>query len=204
MEVRRALADLAEVRGRLATVQRFDGYSGTAAIVSGAIALAAGLLQRSLAPHPLKSGQPATYLAIWLGCLVVALAVNYGAIAAWRARHGDRQTAAQMRTVGMTILPAIAAGGVITLALVQRGLIDLLPGMWCAIYALGLFASRRMVPREVVFVAVAFGIAAALLLLLPGIDPLAWWVMPAAFGFGQIAIGAIVRARPAHERIPVS
>ena len=51
-----------------------------------------------------------------------------------------------MRTVGLTILPAIAAGGVITLALVLRGLFDLLPGMWCATYALGLFASRAMVP----------------------------------------------------------
>jgi hypothetical protein len=106
-----------------------------------------------------------------------------------------------MRTVGLTILPAIAAGGVITLALVLRGLFDLLPGMWCATYALGLFASRAMVPREVVYVAIAFGAAATLLLLLPNIDPLAWWIMPAAFGLGQIAIGAIVRARP-QERTP--
>jgi hypothetical protein len=204
MEVRRALADLAEVRGRLATVQRFDGYSGTAAIVSGAFAVGAGLLQRQMVPHPFKTGALITYLLIWLGCLVAALAINYGAIAAWRARHLDRQTAAQMRTVGMTILPAIAAGGVLTLALTERGYIDLLPGMWCAVYALGLFASRAMVPREVVYVAIGFGAAAAALLLLPGIDPLAWWVMPAVFGGGQIIIGLIVRARPSHERNAVS
>jgi uncharacterized membrane protein len=202
MEVRKALADLAEVRGRLATVQRFDGYSGTAAIASGLVAVAAGFAQMALAPHPAGPQSKTAYLTIWLVCLGLALAINYGAIAAWRARHTDRQAAAQMRTVGLTIVPAIAAGGVITLALVLRGLFDLLPGMWCATYALGLFASRSMVPREVVYVAIAFGAAATLLLLLPNIEPLAWWIMPSAFGLGQIAIGAIVRARPTDERTP--
>jgi hypothetical protein len=201
MEVRQALADLAEVRGRLATVQRFDGYSGNAAVASGLVAVAAGFVQFILVPHPASPASRLTYLTIWLVCLGLALSINYGAIVAWRSRHPDRQTAAQMRTVGLTILPAIAAGGVITLALVLRGLFDLLPGMWCATYALGLFASRAMVPREVVYVAIAFGAAATLLLLLPNIDPLAWWIMPAAFGLGQIAIGAIVRARP-QERTP--
>jgi hypothetical protein len=204
MEVRQALADLAEVRGRLATVQRFDGYSGTAAIASGLAALAAGAVQFVVAPHPAGAAQGLAYLTIWLACLGIALAINYGAIVAWKARHPGLQAAAQMRTVGLTIVPAIAAGGVITLALVMRGLFDLLPGMWCAAYALGLFASRSMVPREVVYVAIAFGTAAALLLLVPGTDSLAWWIMPAAFGLGQIAIGAIVLARPHDERTPTS
>ena len=176
--MRQALADLAEVRGRLATVQRFDGYSGTAAIASGLVAVAAGTVQLVLAPNPATAAAHFTYLWIWLICLGIALAINYGAIAAWRSRHDDRQAAAQMRTVGVTIIPAIAAGGVITLALVERGLFDLLPGMWCATYALGLFASRSMVPREVVYVAIAFGAAATLLLVLPTIEPLAWWIMP--------------------------
>src|ERR1700688_1323503 len=101
MQLRQAMADLAEVRGRLATVQRFDGYSAWAAIASGGLAIPAGAVQYAL-----------------------------------------------IRTVGMIILPAIAAGAVITLALVTRGLFDLLPGMWCATYALGLFSSRAMVPRN--------------------------------------------------------
>jgi hypothetical protein len=132
--------------------------------------------------------------------LGVALAVNYGAIVVWRSRNRGAQAAVQFRTVGMSIVPAIAAGGVITLALLSRGLDDLLPGMWCAAYALGLFASRAMVPRSVVLVAAAFGAAGAVLLLAPGINPLAWWIMPLAFGGGQIAIGSIVRTDAAHER----
>lgn len=196
MEVRQALADLAEVRGRLATVQRFDGYSGTAAIASGVVAVFAGFIQAAVAPQPQTPGERAAYIAIWLACLGFALAINYGAILAWRLRNRGAQAAVQFRTVGMSIVPAIAAGGVITVALLVRGLEELLPGMWCATYALGLFASRSLVPRDVVFVAVAFGAIAAALFLVPAIHPLAWWIMPLAFGGGQIAIGAIVRADP--------
>jgi hypothetical protein len=202
MEVRQALADLAEVRGRLATVQRFDGYSGPAAIASGVVAILAGIVQAVLAPEPDGPAARQTYLAIWLSCLGFALAINYGAILIWRANNRGAQAKVQIRTVGMSIVPALAAGGVITLALVMRGLIDLVPGMWCATYALGLFASRAMVPRDVVLVAAAFGAVATVLLVAPHIHPLAWWIMPLAFGLGQIAIGAIVRFEPAHERSP--
>ena len=193
VEFQQALADLAEVRGRLATEQRFDGYSGWAAISSGVVALVAGAAQWALDPHPRTGREITFYLFIWLSCLCIALAINYGAILAWRTRHRDAQSLAQMRTVGWTILPAVAAGGVITAALIARGLYTLLPGMWCAAYALGLFASRNMVPRDVVYVAVAFGVLSTLLLLVPQIDVLAWWVMPLAFGSGQILIGVVVR-----------
>ncbi len=202
MEVRQALADLAEVRGRLATVQRFDGYSGPAAVASGVVAVAAGIVQALLAPEPVTLAARQTYLGIWLSCLGCALAINYGAILVWRARNRGPQAKIQIRTVGMSIVPAIAAGGVITVALVMRGLTDLLPGMWCATYALGLFASRAMVPRDVVLVAVAFGAVATVLLLAPHIHPLAWWIMPATFGLGQIAIGTIVRLDALIERHP--
>ena len=200
MEVRKALADLAEVRGRLATVQRFDGYSGSAAIASGIVAIAAGVVQALLVPEPQSAAARQTYLIIWLTCLGFALAINYGAIVAWRFRNRGEQAAVQFRTVGMSIVPALAAGGVITLALLLRGLDDLLPGMWCATYALGLFASRAMVPQDVVVVAVAFGAVAAVLLLIPSLHPLAWWIMPLAFGGGQIAIGAMVLADASRER----
>jgi hypothetical protein len=201
MEVRQALADLAEVRDRLATIQRFDGYSGSAAIFSGGVAILAGLVQAVVAPQPRDAAGRAAYLAIWLTCLGLALATNYGAIFVWRLRNRGEQAGVQFRTVGMSIVPALAAGGVITFALLQRGLDELLPGMWCATYALGLFASRAMVPPRVVLVAVAFGAAATGLLLESQVNTLAWWIMPLAFGGGQIVIGAIVRADDSADTI---
>jgi uncharacterized membrane protein len=203
MEVRQAIADIAEVRERLAIVQRFGGYSGGAAIASGVVAIVAGIVQAIVAPQPRGDAQR-LYLDIWLWCLGAALAINYGAILIWRDHNRGSQAKVQVRTVGMSILPAIAAGGVISAALVRHGLYTLLPGMWCATYALGLFASRALVPQPVVGIAVAFGAVATLLLFAPGNLALAWWVMPAAFGLGQIAIGTIVLAeRNPRRRYPL-
>jgi hypothetical protein len=184
----------------MASVQRFDGYSGNAAIASGAVAFAAGAVQMALCPWPQMPAEKESYLAIWLVCLGFALAINYGAILVWRTRNHNPLADVQMRNVGMSIFPAVAAGGVITAALVMRGLYDLLPGMWCAIYALGLFASRSQVPREVVLVAIAFGAAACVLFFLHGNASLAWWIMPLAFGGGQIAIGSLVLSEAGREQ----
>ena len=204
MEVRQALADIAEVRDRLAIAQRFGGYSGWASIASGLVAIAAGAVQGAVAPQPRGLDGQRAYLDIWLWCLVAALAINYGAILIWRTHNRGTQAGVQVRTVGMSILPAIAAGGVISAALVRHGLYTLLPGMWCATYALGLFASRALVPQPVVTVAVAFGAVATLLLFAPGTLALAWWVMPTAFGLGQIAIGTIVLSeRKVTRRYPL-
>ena len=118
---------------RFAAVSRRSSAStaipGTAAIASGIVAIGAGIAQAILAPQPLTRRRSGTSTS-GSGCRVsaCALAINYGAIVAWRARHRDAQAAVQFRTVGMSIVPALAAGGVITLALLQRGLDELLPG----------------------------------------------------------------------------
>jgi hypothetical protein len=92
--------------------------------------------------------------------------------------------------VGIAILPAIGLGAVLTYAMIMHSMIGLLPGVWYASYAIGLFSSRAMLPRAVIYVASAFGLAGAALILAGDTSlPLAFWVMPAGFGLGQMAIG---------------
>jgi hypothetical protein len=192
MEVNRAMADLAEVRTRLAAAQRFRGISGVAAIVSGVVAFGTGAYQAILLPAPQGALEDQRYLAIWISCLVFALLINYGAIGVWLARNWSSRSRSEFRSVGMTILPAILLGGVATLALVHRSEFSLLPGLWCGAYAIGLFASRAMLPRGAAWIAFGFGCASALLFVSEVVDPLAWFVMSFVFGAGQIAIGALV------------
>ena len=192
MEVSRALADLEEVRSRLAAVQRFRGLSGGAAIASGVAAIGAGVVQATSAPHPVTEADGLRYVTIWSACLACSLAVNYGAILLWLGRNWSVRSRVQIKTVGMTILPSIVAGGLFTAAFVVRGQLGLLPGVWCICYALGLIASRAMAPPGIGWVAALFAGSGAALLFAQGSNALAWWVMPATFGLGQLVVGVLV------------
>jgi hypothetical protein len=193
MEVERALADLAEVRDRLASVQEFRGYSGSAAALSGLVAVVAGGIQFAVAPSPHTPDEIGRYLGIWFLCLALALAINYGALLAWYMRTAGRHERQQTRTVGVAIIPAIALGAVLSLAMIAHKIYWILPGIWYASYGIGLFSSRAMLPRGVILVASAFGLAgAALILTLDTSLPLRFWVMPLGFGFGQMFIGYLL------------
>jgi hypothetical protein len=192
MEVSRAIADLEEVRTRLAAVQRFRGLSGGAAFASGVAAIVSGGFQATSVPVPATPADGARYVTIWIACLACSLAVNYGAIVLWLARHWSVRSRVELKTVGMTILPSVVAGGLFTAAFVSRGELGLLPGMWCLCYALGLIASRAMAPPGIGWIAALFAASGAALLFAPGNNALAWWVMPATFGIGQIVIGMLV------------
>jgi hypothetical protein len=192
MERSRALADLEEVRTRLAAVQRFRGLSGGAAVASGFAAIASGLIQAASVPHPDTAEAGARYVAIWIACLACSLAVNYGAIVMWMVKNWSVRSRVELKTVGMTILPSIVAGGLFSAVFVERGELGLLPGMWCLCYALGLISSRAMAPPGIGWVAALFAASGAALLFAPGNNALAWWAMPATFGLGQLVIGLLV------------
>lgn len=189
MNRHQAAADLAEVRLRLAGVQRFPGFSGVAAVASGAVGLLAGLLQSIVAPHPASPVELRIYLTIWLSALAVALTLNYGAVGIWLLRNHGRHAIEQSRLAAVAILPSIVFGGTLTLALADGNSWRLLPGVWYGAYAVGLFACRTLVPSSVQTVAAAFGVAAVALLLPFSTFALMWWVLPLGFGIGQIAIG---------------
>jgi hypothetical protein len=192
VDVTRAIADLDEVRFRLAAVQRFRGLSGPAALASGLGALGAGLTQFAVAPAPHDTADVARYITIWGACLAFALVVNYGALAIWLVRNWSSRTRSELQTAAIAIVPSIVAGGALTAALLARGEIGLLPGTWSLCYGLGLHATRSMLPRGSVPVAIGFAAIGAALLFAAGTNALAWWVMPLTFGVGQIAIGILL------------
>lgn len=193
MELQRALSDLAEVRDRLARIQRFEGYSAAAAVASGGAAILAGYVQRQTVPLPALPDALHRYVIIWMACLAIALALNYGAVAIWVVKHQGPAAASGFRSAARSIAPSVALGGLLTLAMIDRGAYALLPGTWFALYALGLFASRETIPESTFPIRLGFAALAALFLVSPLQSvALAWWVMPLGFGAGQIAIGAAI------------
>ena len=201
MEVSRAIADLEEVRTRLAAVQRFRGLSGRRRLRQRH----RGDRQRPdpsrRRPASRQRRRGARYVAIWIACLACSLAVNYGAIVVWLARHWSVRSRVELKTVGHDDLAVDRRGRLVHRgASIARGELGLLPGMWCLCYALGLIASRAMAPPRHRLVAALFAASGAALLFAPGNNALAWWVMPATFGVGQIVDRRARVARCARRR----
>lgn len=193
LEIERALSDLAEVRDRLVRVQRFEGYSATAAVTSGAVALVAGMVQLKAAPFPQLPAELRSYVVIWMVCLAAALALNYGAVAIWVLKHRGPGAASGFRSAARSIAPSVALGGLLTVALIDRSEYGLLPGTWFALYSVGLFASRDAMPSPTFAITLGFAALAALFLVSPlQTVALSWWVMPFGFGIGQIAVGTLI------------
>jgi hypothetical protein len=193
MELQRALSDLAEVRDRLAHLQRFEGYSGLAAALSGGGALLAAYAQLRVAPSPQTPQALQNYLIIWLACLAAALLLNYGAAGAWLVKHRAPGARSRFRTAAISIAPSVVLGGALSFALVDHGAYALLPGTWFAFYAIGLFASRGALPNSTLAITIAFAALALVFLVTPlRAVALAWWVMPIGFGAGQLAIGYLI------------
>lgn len=201
MDVTRAIADLDEVRSRLAAVQRFRGLSGPAALASGLGAVGTGLVQLTLVPAPRTGEEIGRYVAIWTACLAFALAVNYGAVAVWLIRNWSSRTRTELRTAAIAIVPSISAGGALTAALLARGEVGLLPGTWALCYGLGLLSARSMLPRGVLPIALGFAAIGCALLFAPGVNALAWWVMPMTFGIGQTIIGTLMLRDEARREV---
>ena len=73
------------------------------------------------------------------------------------------------------------------LGIVDHSAYALLPGTWFAFYAIGLFASRGVIPSSCNVVTVAFTLLAFVFLITPlERIALSWWVMPLGFGVGQL------------------
>jgi hypothetical protein len=191
-DLERALADIAEVRERLGHVQRFKGYSGFAAALSGCFAVVAGIIQALIVPHVQTTHEGHLYFAIWFACCAAAVLVNYGAIAHWYVNDATARERWHTATVGLAILPALVLGAILSFALLRADLYAFMPGVWCGCYGVGLLASRTMLPRAVVPIAAAFMVGGMSLLFVPASIALSWWVLPVGFGAGQLAIGLSV------------
>lgn len=191
-DLERALADIAEVRERLAHSQRFRGYSAAAAALSGIFALAAGALQARMVPHVITEADGRVYFAVWFVCCAASLLVNYGAIMHWYLSDASARERWQTATVGYSMLPALVVGAATGFALLRVNEVSLLPGVWYACYGTGLFASRTLIPRSAVPLALVFLVAGIALLFAPAAVTLAWWTMALGFGAGQILIGLAV------------
>jgi hypothetical protein len=189
MDVSQALEHLDEIRHHLGRSEIYRGYRSKTIAMTGITGILAGAGLAGLWPQ----ADSLERVGFWVAVATINLAV-----VAWEVLgdYGDHKTEHQRkisrRTVGQ-FLPALALGAVLTLGMAGRGEgLDLLPGLWAGLFALGIFSSRPYLPRGVGWVGAYYLIVASILLCFDT-DALAWpWAMGGSFGVGQSLLAYVL------------
>jgi hypothetical protein len=190
MELRDALSQISEIRTRMERAQVFRGYRSVTTAFSGLVAVGAGILQ------PVVVSEPATHLTRFLSHWIGAAGLSLIVVAAEMIFRGRRrgQGTLTLRAVEHFV-PALIAGGLLTYVIAAHApdAAWMLPGLWMIVFALGVFASCRVLPRGAFFVAGMYLLAglAAIVLSRKGwaFSP---WLMAIPFGAGQVAMAGLL------------
>lgn len=197
MELHEALSQISEIRQQMARSQVFRGYRSATTAFTALVAAGAAGAQALWVPDP--SRQVTQYLLVWCGAALVGLVV-VGTEMALRSHRSGSPLQRQFTLLAVDqFMPAIVAGGLLTLVIEQfaREAVWMLPGLWAILFSLGVFASRRFLPRGV-FVIGAYYLLAGLWCLTLDRSPggthpaLSLWTMGLLFGFGQLLAAGVL------------
>jgi hypothetical protein len=192
VELHEALDQIAEIRDHLARTETFEGYRSATVAASGLLAFAAAGIQAALMPDPI--GHLEIYLVLW-GTVAFVSAAMAGIEMLVRCRAASETAVRLTRMVAEQFLPCIVVGALLTVAIaaVAPETAWMLPSLWSLVFGLGVFASARLFPRPVVWVAGYYLLAGiACLAGAKRLDPLSPWLMASTFGVGQLLAAAIV------------
>jgi hypothetical protein len=201
MELREAMAQIAEIRRQMAAGSVFRGYRAATTAFSGGVAVVVAAAQAVLIGDP--AHEVKGFILLWVAAAAVSLVVVAMEMAV-RVRRSASGVQKQLTMLAVEqFMPSIVAGGLLTYAVYAfaREAAWMLPGLWMVVYSLGVFASSRLLPRAVFGVAGYYLVAGVMTFVMsaPRMESMggsAWafspWLMGAVFGGGQATTAAIL------------
>jgi hypothetical protein len=187
MRIEDALMQVRAIQLQVARTEQYCCYRWATVAASGIIAILAVALQPQWVLQPAE--QPDKFVAWW----VVVAALNVTIIGAEMLVRWFRSDSeyARRQTV-MTVqqfVPCLIAGGLMTVAMRSAcpECASLYPALWSILFSLGIFASWRFLPGQII-VAAAHYLVAGLLCIRWGLaeQSLQPWTMLVTFGAGQL------------------
>jgi hypothetical protein len=179
----RAMDNLRYIRETMERSAEFTHVSGLGGVGMGVVGLGA-------AAFASRAATPPVWLAIWLGAAAVSFALSALMMARKSHAEGVALLSGPGRRFAWNMIPPLAAGGVLTVALAGAGVYGLLPGTWLLLYGVSIVTGGSYSVRLIPFMGAMFmvlGVAAL-------ISPEAWGdiYMAIAFGGLHIVFGLVI------------
>jgi hypothetical protein len=182
----RALDNLRFIRQTMERAGSFTAVPGWGQVAVGATALVAAVLAA-------RQPTPELWLATWLGEAIIALAIGGWTMVRKAYAVHDPILTGPGRRFGLSFLPPMVVGGLLTVALYRAGLWHALPGAWLLLYGTGFVTGGAFSVRIVPVMGLCFMLLGAVALL----GPAAWsnWLMAAGFGGLHMVFGVVIARR---------
>jgi hypothetical protein len=181
----RALDDLRFIRDTMASTSSFTAISGLGFAIVGLSAIVTGAVSHAF-------DVPLHRVLAWAGDAVFAVIVGLTTTAMKARKAGQELLSRPFRKFALGLAPAILAGGVLTIVLLQHGEYDLLPGLWLLLYGVGLAAGGAYSVSSVPIMGAAFMTLGVLAAFTPQWGR--WWML-AGFGVLHMLFGAVLMRR---------
>lgn len=190
----KALAEITAIRGQMARASQFRGYGPATFAITGTLAALCAVGQAIWLKHPAQD--LARYLTLWIAAAAISM-LMVGVEMITRSRRFHSELADDMiRAAIEQFLPVGVAGALLTAVLVWTSptSVWMLPGLWQIVFAMGVFASGRFLPRAMLLVGGWYlATGTACLGLARGLHALSPWAMGAPFCLGQLAMAAMLQ-----------
>ena len=182
----RALENIRFIRETMARAGSFTAVPGWGMVAVGFTALAA---TQVAAQQATRTG----WLWVWLAEAVLGIGLG-GATLVRKARAAnDPVLSGPGRRFGLSFVPPLLVGALLTLALSSAGQIRLLPGTWLLLYGTAIATAGAFSVRIVPLMGMGFMLLGTAALF----SPASWWPWYLGGGFGglHILFGTIIARR---------
>jgi hypothetical protein len=191
-DLNKALGDISSIRRQVAQSTEFRGYGPATLASTGALALAAAVVQALWVPDP--ANHLAGYLSIWIWTAALSAALIGTEMYARTRRIHTGMADEMIRMAVEQFLPSAGVGGLVTFVLVRfvPGSQWMLPGIWQIIFSLGIFSSVRFLPRTMAVAGSWYLLTGLTCLALADNRALSPWAMGLAYAAGQLIVAGIL------------
>jgi hypothetical protein len=191
-DLRQALAEISAIRTQVARGTQFRGYGPVSIAASGVLAFTVAALQSRFSP---EGGDITAFLQIWIATATASVLMT-AVETVLRSRRVHSELANEMLyAAAEQFVPAVIVSILLTVVMMRVAPHDawMLPGLWQMMFSLGVFASCRFLPRQMVAVAVWYLVCGLSDIVLQSdhkaVSP---WIMGIPFGVGQLGVAGVL------------